>query len=86
MISSAGKRGSFLHVHVLVIASSCIFIVGSDVQLSTFRDWDVCIADSITRADLGPFLVLKSIPQNYNRKMPHLRTVSSAIAKGRPGI
>ncbi len=69
MISSAGKRGNLLHVHVLVIASSCIFIVGGNVHLSTFRNWDVCITDSITSTDLGPFLVVKSTPQHLNRNI-----------------
>jgi len=43
-------------LHVLVVASSGVLVVGGDVDLGTGADGEVLVADSVAGSDLRSFL------------------------------
>jgi hypothetical protein len=51
------ERALFEDVQVLVIASSCVLVIGCDVQLGATFDGDVGIARGVSSTDFGSFLI-----------------------------
>lgn len=70
--------------HVLVVAGSGIFIVGRYVEFGTLSDSYIFISLGTASADLGPFLQACQRVLLVPMGETACRTVSRAIAKGRP--
>lgn len=56
LVSFCIETGSGI-IHVLVVAGSGIFVVGSDVDNGTSLDWKVGIANSVSRSDFWALCV-----------------------------
>ena len=70
-------------LHVLVVASSGVLVVGGDVDLGAGADGEVLVADGVAGSDLRSFLdaCQCSSSVTITRFQP---TVSRAMATGRP--
>lgn len=44
--------------HVFVVTLCLVFVVGANVHLGPFRDWDISVSDGITGTYLWTFLSL----------------------------
>ena len=63
-------------LHVFVIASSGVLLVGGYIDLMALGNGNVCISNGVTCADLGTFLLHTSAPLSDS---PHKISVSYCI-------
>jgi hypothetical protein len=88
MVRMASGELRYKYAQILIVTSSRIFVIGCYVELGTSFDWNVGISRRIASANFRTFLENQSILDRSQDKPHanfHRRTVSSAIASGRPG-